>query len=278
MTSMGIIPVPFLPLSASLARESESALDGHRFRLVHLSSWDELVALPSKCSVRAIAADSLAQAGVSAGLSRVFLERPEARVLFICGPRGEATRPDSDLSPNLTLATLPRDAGGLPVLLGRTWADGRAAGLCERIREALHVPLVLRLFLRKVLENRLASTPSAMAWNLLRNVEALCQASGISRSQVYIQAGRAGIRPKAIVDAWSAVQVLVTRDIEDVSWIEMELRSGFRSSSGLAGLVQRGVGHTPANLPTADAQYWFCWFEEEVLAPILELGAGREVG
>jgi len=273
MTSLGLIPIPFLPLSTSLAEESASTLQNHRFRLVNLSSWDELADLPSECSLRAIAADSPNQAEVSLELARLFLRRPNARVFLICRSQGVANRPASHLSPNLSMAFLPPDAGRLPVLLGRTWADARAAGLQDRIRRKVQIPFALRVFVRKALENRLVSAPSATAWNLGRNVEVLCDASGISRSQLYNHAGRAGIRPKAFVDAWSAVQVLVTRDVENISWLEMEVRSGYQSASGLSSLVHRGVGYTPANLPTDDAEYWFRWFEEKVLDPILELGA-----
>ena len=142
-----------------------------------------------------------------------------------------------------------------------------------RHRRKVQIPFALRVFVRNALENRLVRDPSATAWNLGRNVEALCDASGISRSQVYNHAGRAGIRPKAFVDAWNAVQVLVTRNVENISWLEMEVRSGYQSASGLSSLVHRGVGYTPANLPTDDAEYWLRWFEEKVLDPILKLGA-----
>jgi len=273
MTSLGLIPIPLLPLSTSLAEESASALHDHRFRLINLSSWDELVDLPDECSVRAIAADSPNQADVSRGLARLSLRRPNARVFFICRPQGVPGRPASNLSPNLSMAFLPPDAGRLPVLLGRTWADGRAAGLQERVRGAVQIPFALRVFVRKALENRLVCAHSTTVWNLGRNVEALCDASGISRSQVYTQAGKAGIRPRTFVDAWSAVQVLVTHDVENVSWLEMEGRSGYQSPSGLSSLVHRGVGYTPANIPTDDAEYWFRWFEEKVLDPILKMGA-----
>lgn len=267
--SRGRVLITFFCPQQEFAADVCETLRDSLFELVRVTSWDEAHNIMSAWSACVVGMGGSARPGLLTDLKRFLLRRPHQRILLIAHSilRDDASFPD-DLPSNVEICFLPQDGDRLPKLLGRVWVDSRVDAMRARVRNNLKLPFAFRIFLLTALKNRLTSDDGTW-WTMGRRVEALCQFAGITRSQVYRQAAAFDQSPRGLVDAWAAVQLLVVRGVEGLTWIEVEQRAGFASFSGVSDLIARGVGHRPSTLPTQDPEYWLRWFDDCVLSPLL---------